>query len=72
MNCRHCQEPLENVFLDLGFASLSNAYLNATNLHALELYYRLKLYVRSACWLVEAEDYACADQLFRPGYSYFS
>ncbi len=72
MNCRHCQKPLSQIFLDLGFAPPSNAYLTEAELHGPELYFPLKLYVCDACWLVQTEDYARADELFRPDYAYFS
>lgn len=72
MNCRHCNAPLINVFLDLGFAPPSNAYLTAEDLHAPETYFPLKLCVCGECWLVQTEDYARADELFRHDYAYFS
>jgi hypothetical protein len=72
MKCRHCHEPLQHVFLDLGFAPPSNAYLSAANLLAPELYFPLKLFVCHHCWLVQTEDYAQADELFRADYAYFS
>ena len=72
MKCRHCHEPLQHVFLDLGFAPPSNAYLSAADLRAPELYFPLKLFVCHRCWLVQTEDYAQADELFRADYAYFS
>jgi hypothetical protein len=72
MNCRHCHQPLEHVFLDLGFAPPSNAYLGADELKSPERYYPLKLFVCEHCWLVQTEDYAQADELFSPDYAYFS
>jgi SAM-dependent methyltransferase len=72
MNCRHCQSPLEHVFLDLGFAPPSNAYLTASDLMAPETYFPLKLFVCDDCWLVQTEDYARANELFRSDYAYFS
>lgn len=72
MNCRHCHAPLEHVFLDLGFAPPSNAYLAAADLNKPELYFPLKLFVCEQCWLVQTEDYAEADQLFSHDYAYFS
>jgi C-methyltransferase./Methyltransferase domain./Hypothetical methyltransferase. len=72
MNCRHCQAPLTHVFLDLGFAPPSNAYLTDADLHAPETWYPLKLYVCDRCWLVQTEDYARADELFNKDYAYFS
>jgi SAM-dependent methyltransferase len=72
MNCRHCHQPLEHVFLDLGFAPPSNAYLSEGDLGKPERYYPLKLFVCEHCWLVQTEDYAQADELFNPDYAYFS
>lgn len=72
MNCRHCRSPLEYVFLDLGFTPPSNAYLTASDLHSPETWFPLKLHVCENCWLVQTEDYARADELFRHDYAYFS
>ncbi|MDH6148870.1 MULTISPECIES: class I SAM-dependent methyltransferase [Paraburkholderia] len=72
MNCRHCQSALEHVFLDLGFAPPSNAYLRASDLKAPETYFPLKLFVCQHCWLVQTEDYARAHELFNSDYAYFS
>jgi SAM-dependent methyltransferase len=72
MKCRHCHTALEHVFLDLGFAPPSNAYLSAAGLQAPELYFPLKLFVCGECWLVQTEDYARADELFSHDYAYFS
>jgi len=72
MNCRHCGKQLQHQFLDLGYAPPSNAYLNADDLHAPELYFPLKLHVCHACWLVQTEDYARSDELFTKDYAYFS
>lgn len=72
MNCRHCKAPLSHVFLDLGFAPPSNAYLTAEDLIRPEKYYPLKIKVCDQCWLVQTEDYAQADELFSTDYAYFS
>lgn len=72
MNCRHCHHPLQHVFLDLGFAPPSNAYLGEVDLNKPERYYPLKLFVCDHCWLVQTEDYAQADELFSSDYAYFS
>jgi hypothetical protein len=72
MNCRHCATPLRHVFLDLGFAPASNAYLTATDLSRPERYYPLRVRVCDACWLVQTEDYAEAGELFNAEYAYFS
>lgn len=72
MNCRHCGKPLQHVFLDLGFSPPSNDYLTESDLHALEVWFPLRLYVCDECWLVQTEDYSRPDQLFRQDYAYFS
>lgn len=72
MNCRYCGCQLEHTFLDLGFAPRSNAYLNRADLTRPELYYPLKVKVCTACWLVQTEDYADAEELFTQDYAYFS
>lgn len=72
MNCRHCGRRLEHVFLDLGFAPPSNAYLTAAQLQSPEKHFPLKVRVCDACWLVQTEDYAQADELFNADYAYFS
>lgn len=60
------------MFLDLGCAPPSNAYLSTADLAAPETFFPLKLFVCAHCWLVQTEDYARADELFRPDYAYFS
>lgn len=72
MNCRHCSAPLEHLFLDLGFAPPSNAYLSAEDLRKPEKYYPLRVLVCDQCWLVQTEDYAGAEELFSDDYAYFS
>jgi len=72
MKCRHCHHQLRHVFLDLGFAPPSNAYINDIDLNKPERYYPLKLFVCEHCWLVQTKDYARADELFSHNYAYFS
>jgi SAM-dependent methyltransferase len=72
MNCRHCQTPLRHVFLDLGYAPPSNAYLSADDLRRPETTYPLKLFVCDHCWLVQTQDFVAADALFTSDYAYFS
>lgn len=72
MKCRHCHTELKHVFLDLGYAPPSNAYLSKEALCAPETTFPLKLYVCDQCWLVQTEDYSEADELFSGDYAYFS
>ena len=72
MKCRHCKHDLEHVFLDLGFAPPSNAYLSQSDLNKPEKYFPLRLFVCEKCWLVQTEDFATPDELFSSDYAYFS
>ena len=72
MNCRHCGKSLKHIFLDLGFAPPSNAYLRAEDLKRPEKYFPLKTMVCDQCWLVQTDDYAQANELFNSDYAYFS
>ncbi len=72
MNCRHCGHGLHRVFLDLGSAPPSNAYVRVEGLRAPETHYPLRLFVCDACWLVQTEDHAHAGDPFSDDYAYFS
>jgi SAM-dependent methyltransferase len=72
MNCRFCSAPLDRVFVDLGTAPPSNAYLSAEQLDLPETYFPLKLYVCEQCWLVQVPAHLTASDLFTPQYAYFS
>ena len=61
MKCRHCAPPLSlhDLFLDLGSAPPSNAYLMPrTALRAPETWFPLRCWSARRCWLVQTEDYA--------------
>jgi len=72
MDCRHCGSHLSLTFVDLGTAPPANAYLTSTDLRKPELWYPLRILVCTECWLVQTEDYANAEELFREDYAYFS
>lgn len=72
MKCRHCQSDLDLLFIDLGSAPPSNAYLSEEALREPEKWFPLRVLVCVDCWLVQTEDYACADELFTNEYAYFS
>lgn len=72
MKCRHCGTELSIPFIDLGVAPPSNSYLSEEDLRAPERWYPLRVMVCGECRLVQTEDYACAEELFRPDYAYFS
>ncbi|MBO6634030.1 class I SAM-dependent methyltransferase [Parvibaculum sp.] len=72
MKCRHCGSSLNLVFVDLGSAPPSNAYLSAEMLNAPETWYPLRVLVCETCWLVQTEDHAGREELFADDYAYFS
>lgn len=70
--CRHCGYALDDVFLDLGHAPLSNGYISADALRRMEKTYPLRIFVCGACRLVQTEDYAGSEEIFDAHYAYFS
>lgn len=72
MKCRHCKNDLEHVFLDLGFAPPSNAYLSKQQLSAPEITLPLRLFVCDCCWLVQTEDFTRPSDHFDYDYAYYS
>lgn len=72
MKCRHCGKDLEHVFLNLGFAPPSNAYLTKQQLSSPEVTLPLRLFVCDGCWLVQTEDFSRPEDLFDFDYAYYS
>lgn len=72
MKCRHCQTELTLPLINLGSAPPSNAYLTALTMRRPEKWFPLKVLVCEACWLVQAESYSRAAELFNDEYAYFS
>lgn len=72
MKCRYCHTPLHDVFLDLGSAPPSNAFLSADDLNTPETYFPLRLYTCSDCHLVQVDEVQKHDALFSSDYVYFS
>jgi len=72
MKCRHCGAELILLFIDLGSAPPSNAYLSEDALHSPEKWYPLRVLTCTECWLVQTEDYAHCSELFSADYPYFS
>lgn len=69
--CRACGQPLSEVFVDLRAQPLCESYLTEADLRVPEVTYPLRTYVCSGCLLVQAEDFATPDEIFRE-YAYFS
>ena len=72
MNCRHCRAEVTLTLVDLGSAPPSNAYLTSLTLRRPERWFPLKVLVCESCWLVQAEAYSRAAELFNEEYAYFS
>ncbi|MDR3641698.1 MAG: class I SAM-dependent methyltransferase [Humidesulfovibrio sp.] len=72
MNCRFCNTPLSQVFLDLGTAPPSNSFLKPDELNGPEVYYPLKLFVCPDCFLVQVDEVKRSSEIFSSEYVYFS
>lgn len=72
MKCRFCSAPLEDVFLDLGSAPPSNAFLTADELNTPETWFPLRLFTCRQCHLVQVDEIQQHDKLFASDYVYFS
>ena len=72
MNCRFCGATLEHEFIDLVGAPPSNAFLSEEQINEPEVYYPLKLYLCTACFLVQIDEYKKSADIFDSGYVYFS
>ncbi len=72
MNCRYCNNKLNNVFVDLNFSPISNAMLRKPQLQIPEIYFPLKIFVCSNCFLVQVDEMEKADNIFDEEYTYFS
>jgi SAM-dependent methyltransferase len=69
--CSFCRSDLEHTFVELGMAPLVSAYLEAGDLHKMEPFFPLHVYVCGECHLVQLPESQSPDQLFRD-YPYFS
>jgi len=72
MQCRFCNTHLHYLFLSLGASPLSNSYLSEDDLHKMEPYYPLDVYVCENCLLVQLEEFEKTKDIFNAGYAYFS
>ena len=72
MNCRFDGQPLDKVFIDLGFSPPSNSFLTEDQLGESETYYPLKLFVSERTFLVQIDEHKKANEIFDKNYAYFS
>jgi hypothetical protein len=71
-SCRLCGAGLSHVFVDLGMAPLSNAYLREDDLHSMEPFLPLRTYVCERCKLVQLPEVERPENIFATEYLYFS
>ena len=71
-SCRHCGASLHHHIIDLGHQPPSNAYLSSDQLQNAEVFYPLKVFICTSCWLVQLPAHASAEELFTSDYAYFS
>ena len=72
MKCRFCGNQLTHVFVDLGSAPPSNAFLQEQDLDKAELYFPLKVFVCENCFLVQIDEYKKSTEIFDFNYVYLS
>ncbi|HUU90143.1 MAG TPA: class I SAM-dependent methyltransferase [Phycisphaerae bacterium] len=69
--CRFCDAELSETFVDLGMSPLSNAFLTADRLEAMEPFYPLHAQVCGRCFLVQLQAFERPESIFGD-YAYFS
>lgn len=69
--CRFCYNPLDKIFLDLGEAPLSNAFIRKDDVGKKENIYPLIAYVCENCFLVQVPEFVTPEKIFSK-YAYFS
>ncbi len=72
MRCRFCTTVARTIFLDLGSAPPSNAFLNEQALDAPEAWFPLKLFICETCLLVQVDEVQSHTTLFSSDYVYYS
>jgi SAM-dependent methyltransferase len=69
--CRFCDTTLTHSFCDLGMSPLSNSFVSAERLNAMEPFYPLHAFVCEACFLVQLDEFESPEEIFSD-YVYFS
>lgn len=72
MQCRFCKTELEHMFIDLFNSPASNSFLTKEQLNEPEVFYPLKVYTCSNCFLVQVDEYKKSDAIFNNEYVYYS
>src|ERR1700722_6022219 len=69
--CRFCGGDVRHTFLDLGMSPLCESYLSVQQLHEMEAFYPLHVFVCGNCFLVQLREYVKPEIIFSE-YDYFS
>jgi SAM-dependent methyltransferase len=72
LNCRNCGNRINEPFLSLGNAPLSNAYLTKEQYWEEEIYFPLDVYFCNQCYLVQIGEYGSPQKIFPADYAYYS
>lgn len=72
MKCRFCKNELNDIFIDLINSPASNSFLTKDELNEPEVFFPLKVYTCSKCFLVQVDEYKKSDAIFDNNYLYFS
>lgn len=72
MTCRFCKNPVTHVLIDLVNSPASNSFLTKEQLNEPEVFYPLKVFVCTYCFLVQVDEYKKSDDIFNGDYAYFS
>jgi SAM-dependent methyltransferase len=70
-HCRLCGAGLRDTFCNLGMSPLSNAFLEAAQLHEPERFFPLHAWVCAKCLLVQLQEFEAPERIFTD-YAYFS
>jgi SAM-dependent methyltransferase len=69
--CRFCSTPLHHSFVNLGKSPIANAFLSGSQLHCMEPFYPLHVFVCDSCFLVQLGEFESPESIFSD-YAYFS
>lgn len=72
MKCRFCDKELKHTVIDLENAPPSNAFLSGNQLDDPEVFFPLRIFVCSSCFLVQVDEYKRSNEIFNAAYPYFS
>lgn len=71
LKCRFCNNPIYDVFLDLGYTPLANSYVKKSDISKPEANFPLCAYVCRKCFLVQIDEEEKPENIFTD-YAYFS